>query len=156
LTTGPAWRNHTLTDRVEVRGRGLPTARDAGVQSNTVPTSNFGNGYFSYPAAGNVSSASVTFTMPTFSCTHSGDREWLSPGIWVYDSGGVLSQFSGVQFNCNSGALFQGDVICVDSYAVCDDSLTIAPGDRIVASLSESSTQTYAAVHDLTTGQIAG
>jgi hypothetical protein len=135
--------------------RNATQARAAGVQPNTVPTSNFGNGYFSYPAAGNVSSASVTFTMPTFNCTHSGDSEWLSPGIWVYDSSGVLSQFSGVEFNCNSGALFQGDVICVDSYASCDDSLAIAPGDRIVASLFESSTQTYAAVHDLTTGQLA-
>jgi hypothetical protein len=120
-----------------------------------VPTTSYGNGYFSYPGAGNVASASVTFTAPSFSCAHSDDSEWLSPGIWVFDSSGNLTQFSGAEFNCNSGAIFKGDVICVDSYSACDDSFAINPGDRVVASLYESSTQTVARVRNLTTGQSA-
>jgi hypothetical protein len=115
-------------------------------------STNFGAGYFSYPGTGNVASASVTFKTPTFSCAKTTDDEWLSPGVWIYNSSGVLSQFSGVEFNCNDGATFTGDVICLDSYATCDDSMTVSPGDRVVASLSESSTATIAAVHDLTSG----
>ena len=122
------------------------------VHPNVVLTTTYGNGYFSYPGAGNVVSASVTFTAPAFSCAHPADHEWLSPGIWVFDTDGALSQFSAAEFNCNAGTLFQGDVICVDSYATCDTSLTINPGDRVVASLFESSTQTYAKVRNLTTG----
>lgn len=127
-------------------------ARAAGLHPNTVGTTPYGNGYFSYPGTGDVASASVTFTMPTFTCTHQGDSEWLSPGIWVYDSSGNLTQFSGAEFNCNDGALFMGDVMCVDSYTSCDDSISVSPGDKLVASLYESSTQTYASVHDLTSG----
>lgn len=125
----------------------------AGLQASlAVPSTSYGAGYFSYPGSGDVASASVTFTMPAFSCAHTTDSEWLSPGIWVFDNSGALSQFSGVQFNCNDGALFQGDVMCVDDYAVCDDSLTVQPGDRVVSTLYESSAQTVAAFHDLTSG----
>ncbi len=127
----------------------------AGVRGS-VPVTNYGAGYFSYPGQTNqgVSGASATFVMPSFSCASSSDNEWLLPGIWVYDSNGNLAEQVDVNFNCNAGTKVQTDVICVTD-AACDTSLTIAPGDAVVASLSESATATTGTIRDLTSGATA-
>jgi len=120
-----------------------------------VPSTYFGAGYFSYPGEANgAASASTTFKMPTFSCKSAGDQEWLLPGIWVYDGSSNLTQQVDVNFNCNSGAKTQEDVICITG-ASCDTSLTPAPHDTIRASLAYTSTATIGTIKDVTTGQTA-
>lgn len=126
-----------------------------GAVPNTVPTTNYGAGFFSYPGAANgTASANVTFKMPSISCARPGDSEWLLPGIWVYNSSGNLSQQVDVNFNCNSGTQLLVSVICIQS-ASCDQSLSIAPGDRVQASLAYTSTATVGTIHDLTSGASA-
>lgn len=123
----------------------------AGVQPNTVPTTTYGAGYFTYPGDANgLASVSATYTMPDFSCVHSGDNEWLLPGIWVFSSGTLTEQVD-VNFNCNGGVKLQPDVICITG-ATCDQSLAIAPGDKIVASLSYTPTATVGTIKDVTAG----
>jgi hypothetical protein len=122
----------------------------------SVPVTDYGAGYFSYPGSTSegVSGASATFVMPSISCASSSDSEWLLPGIWVYDGGGNLTEQVDVNFNCNGGGLYEQAVICVTG-ADCDASLTIAPGDAVVASLSESGTATTGSIRDLTSGGTA-
>jgi hypothetical protein len=140
------------TAGAQVHLPGLPT-RPPHV-ATIVPKTNYGAGYFVYPtdASQNVGSASVTFTIPSITCQRQGDNEWLLPGIWVY-SGGNLTQQVDINLNCNNGVLLMQDVICVG--AGCDQSLTVSPGDRIVATLSETPAGTYGQIHNLTTGQLA-
>jgi hypothetical protein len=127
----------------------------SGAMRSAVPSTNYGAGYFSYPGAANgTASANVTFTMPSITCFRPGDAEWLLPGIWVYDSSGNLTQQVDVNFNCNSGSQLREDVICIQG-ASCDQSLSIAPGDRIQASLAYTSSATVGRIHDLTSGASA-
>ena len=114
----------------------------SGAVRNAVPSTNYGAGYFSYPGAANgTASANVTFTMPSITCFRPGDAEWLLPGIWVYDSSGNLTEQVDVNFNCNSGSQLREDVICIQG-ASCDESLSIAPGDRVQASLAYTNSAT--------------
>jgi hypothetical protein len=125
----------------------------AGGRLNAVATTNYGAGYFSYPGAANgVSTVSTSFKMPTFHCHSTTDNEWLLPGIWVYDSSSALTEQVDVNFNCNSGTLFQGAVICVTG-ASCNVSLPVAPRDTIRASLAYTSTATIGTIKDVTSGQ---
>lgn len=119
-------------------------------QGAYVPVTNYGAGYFTYPANANgLASASATFTMPTFSCASSTDNEWLLPGIWVY-SGGALSEQVDVNFNCNSGAKVQSGIVCLNN-AGCDTSLAVNPADKIIASIAYTPTATVATLKDVTT-----
>lgn len=143
-----------LTLAAPASAAGHPTST-AGLHPNAVPALNYGAGYFTYPgSAHGVASASATFTMPSFSCVHAGDHEWLLPGIWVYDGNGNMTQQVDVNFNCNLGAILQQSVICLTG-ASCDTSLAPAPGDTIVASLAYTSTATVGTIKDVTTGQQA-
>ncbi len=132
----------------------LPHA--GGVHPNANPSTYYGAGYFTYPSETvGTASASATFTMPTTTCVHPHDREWLLPGIWVYDSSGNLSEQVDVNFNCNgNNPGYYGDVICI-SGTTCDDSLAVAPGDKIVASLAYTATATVGTIRDITAGTTA-
>jgi hypothetical protein len=143
----------TTTAGAQVHVSELPTPRPH--IATTVPKTPDGAGYFVYPtlAGQNVGSVSTTFTIPSITCQRHDDREWLLPGIWVY-SGGTLTQQVDINLNCNNGTLLMQDVICIAG-ADCDQSLTVSPGDRIIATLSETASGTYGQIHNLTTGQIA-
>lgn len=117
-----------------------------------VPTTNFGAGYFAYPTSGNVGSVSVTFRLPAIHCQSTTDSEWLLPGIWVYDNNGNLSQQVDINLNCNGGAMFLVDVICIAGGSGCDESLAVNPGDLIVATLSEEPSGSYGQIRDITSG----
>lgn len=135
----------------------LPHA--GGVHPNANPTTNFGAGYFVYPGDANgLASVSATYTMPTTTCVHPHDYEWLLPGIWVY-SGGSLTEQVDVNFNCNgNNPGYYGDVICITGSA-CNQSVAVAPGDKIVASLAYTPTHTIGTIRDITagtSGQVVG
>jgi hypothetical protein len=140
------------TAGAQVHVPGLPSAPPP--VATTVPKTPYGAGYFVYPFSPNVGSVSATFTLPSITCQRQGDYEWLLPGIWVYDTSGNLTQQVDINLNCNNGALVMIDVICIAGVA-CDESLTVSPGDRIVATLSETPSGTFGQIHNLTTGQIA-
>ena len=133
------------------RSAGNPTTASGPDYSNSA-----GAGYYRYPSQ--VSSVSVTFTAPAVSCANGNDQEWLSPGIaaWNYNTG-TLNPFVGAEFNCNYGSVnFYADASCLNQYAACEGGkLTMSPGDRIEASLSEGTDQTVGTVKDLTTRQSA-
>lgn len=128
-----------------------------GLQPNTVPTTDQGAGYWLYPTAANgLASVSATFTMPSFSCVHSGDQEWLLPGIWVFSSGTLTEQVD-VNFNCNTGSVLQAGFACLTDG--CGTSLSPAVGDKMIASLAYTPTATVATLKDVTQGtksQFAG
>ncbi len=78
-----------------------------------VPTTNEGAGYWLYPNEVNgLASVSATYTMPSFSCAHPNDSEWLLPGIWAFASGTLTEQVD-VNFNCNSGTKLQQGFVCL-------------------------------------------
>jgi hypothetical protein len=117
-----------------------------------VSTTNYGAGYFAYPMTGSVGSVSATFRAPAIHCKSSSDQEWLLPGIWVY-SGGSLSQQVDLNLNCNNGVLYTQAIICIAGGS-CDSSLTVAAGDLIVATLSETASGSFGQIRDITSGQV--
>ena len=130
----------------------LSGATAAGGHLAAVSSSPEGAGYYSYPGgAEGVSSVSTSFKMPAIHCHNSHDKEWLLPGIWVYDAGGDQTEQVDVNFNCNSGVVLQEAVICITG-ATCDDSLTVAPRDTIRASLAYTPTATIGTIKDVTSG----
>jgi hypothetical protein len=149
MASGAATRPRN-TAGLHTRLSGLSTV--SGRLSAALSTT-YGAGYFSYPGQSNgVSTVSTSFKMPTFHCHSTTDNEWLLPGIWVYDGGGTLTEQVDVNFNCNAGSLYQGDVICI-SGAACDQSLAVAPRDTIRASLAYTPTATIGTIKDVTSGQ---
>jgi hypothetical protein len=135
--------------------RGLTSHIDLstlGGRTPAVPPTTYGAGYFSYPGESNqgVSGASATFVMPSFSCASNQDDEWLLPGIWVYDSGGDMTEQVDVNFNCDGGTLLEESEVGINgSFGT---SISVSPGDTIEASLSESGTATTGTIKDVTTG----
>jgi hypothetical protein len=128
-----------------LQGRIASAAPSAG----KVPTTNYGAGYFTYPAEyDGIASVGATFTVPTISCQKSGDREWLLPGIWVFDASRNLTEQVDVNLNCNQGSLYQQSAICIQGS--CDSSLTVTPGDVIEASLVYTATDTVGTIRDRT------
>jgi hypothetical protein len=130
-----------------------PHAPTAGAQVNlrTIPTSSFGAGYVITPGSPNVSSASAQFTVPTITCNNPNDTKLLLPGIWIYDSGSTLRQQVDLNVYCTGTAITYLGVICIaGSSAGCVTSLTVSPGDRIVATFSESPYHTQGQLYDLT------
>jgi hypothetical protein len=134
---------------------GVPMHRSSGVSPKVTPTTDFGAGYFAYPvdSGQGLASVSATFTVPSITCVHSADHEWLLPGIWVYAAGAITQQVD-VNLNCNLGAQLLQDVICIGG-SPCDQSLTVAPGDKIVTSLAYTATHTIGTVRDITAGTSA-
>jgi hypothetical protein len=128
----------------------LSGATAAGAHLSAVATTNEGAGYYSSPSG--IAGASTSFKMPAITCANAGDKEWLLPGIWVYGSGSLTEQVD-VNFNCNAGVLYQQAIICVGG-AACDTSLTVAPGDKIRASLAYTASATIGTIKDVTSGQI--
>jgi hypothetical protein len=118
--------------------------------AKVVPTTDEGAGYWLYPNEVNgLASVSATFTMPSFSCVHSGDQEWLLPGIWAFASGTLTEQVD-VNFNCNSGSTLQVGYACLTDG--CGTSLSPNVGDRMIASLAYTPTATVATLKDVTQG----
>jgi hypothetical protein len=153
IGTGVASGAATLAKSTAGQHPHMSHASVAGGRLSAVATTNYGAGYFSYPGLANgVAGASTSFKMPAITCANAGDKEWLLPGIWVYGSGSLTEQVD-VNFNCNAGVLLQQAVICVDG-AGCDQSLTVAPGDKIRASLAYTSTATIGTIKDVTSGQV--
>jgi predicted extracellular nuclease len=110
-----------------------------------------GAGYSTAPGATQVgiSGASVTFTVPSFSCASTSDDESLLPGIWVFNTGGALdlSEQINVSLSCTDGVeTAQGIVRTGGANGIMD----VNPGDTIVASLSESWKSTTGTLTDLT------
>ena len=114
-----------------------------------------GAGYVSSPGVSNsgLSGAGVVFTLPSITCISQTDYEYLLPGIWVYDSGGTLTEHVNVNLNCAHGAINEVSAICVQG--TCDSSLAVHPGDTIIASLSEAPTGTVGSLVDATAGGFA-
>jgi hypothetical protein len=115
---------------------------------NTVASTD-GSGYFSNLGAGNLSSVSANFTMPTYSCASSEDQEWLLPGVYVYSEGKVTEQLQ-VNFNCNFGSNLQEAFVCLQGTTNCDGSITPEPGDKMRASLIYTASSTTATITDVT------
>lgn len=129
---------------------GLQATLSNGGRLSAVSTTNLGAGYFVFPSAG-IAGASTSFKMPTIACASASDKEWLLPGIWVYNTSSALSEQVDVNFNCNSGVFTEEAVICI-SGGGCDATLPIAPGDKIRASLAYTSTATIGTIKDVTAG----
>jgi hypothetical protein len=122
----------------------------AGSHLKIVPTTDQGAGYWLYPTTANgLASVSTTFTMPSFSCVHSNDQEWLLPGIWVFASGTLTEQVD-VNFNCNTGTVLREGYACLTDG--CGTALTPAVGDTMIASLAYTPTATVATLKDVTQG----
>ncbi len=109
-----------------------------------------GAGYFVSLAG--VSSISVNFTMPDYSCASPDDNEWLLPGIWAFTTGGSRANSQAdVNFNCDTGfGQLNESVACANTDTNCNVSATALPGDRIRASLVYTPTSTTATVTDVT------
>lgn len=123
----------------------------ANAHQKAVAQTDEGAGYWLYPGEVNgLSSASATFVMPSFSCAHSGDQEWLLPGLWVF-SGGALTEQVDVNFNCNNGSVLQQGFACLTD-GCGSTSIFPDPGDTMIASLAYTSTATVATLKDVTQG----
>jgi hypothetical protein len=128
-----------------------PTA-GAHVRIKAIATSTVGAGDFVTPGSPNVSSASATFTIPTITCNNPSDYKGVFPGIWIYDSTGNLVHQVDVNLYCESGIVHYTGVVCIaGSSQGCVTSLTVSPGDRMVATFSESAFHTQGQLYDLTT-----
>lgn len=138
----------TLAAAAALCAVGLATA---GAAQATTPTSNNGAGYSYTAGTGNVVSMSAQLTVPAFSCSFGHDAEGFYPGIFAFDSTGMASEEINIYLVCLDGQTYTGDTICVNG-AGCSSTLTTAPGDRLVLSLSETPTGTSGEIYDLTTG----
>ncbi len=115
---------------LKVAGTRAPLSpAQAGARPAVVATSALGAGHTVYL---DLASAGVTFTMPSISCASPSDYEWLLPGLWIYDGSGNLVSQVDVNFNCNAGSSYMGDVICIYGGS-CDTSMAVYPGDVIEA-----------------------
>ena len=120
-----------------------------GVHVSAVPdvasSSTYLAGYQDTPTGG-LASASVTFTVPKYTCTPAEEASGAFEASGVYTDTQKTLALVGAQ--CGSGGpsyeyFFQAGS---SDFGV----LGAAPGDVIVASLFQSSTFTYAKIHDLT------
>ena len=136
-----------------------PTARGhvhvrASKLAGTATASSIGAGYWVVPGTPNVSSASAQFTVPRITCSKPHDAEGVFPGIYVYDGSNNLVQQIDVNLFCSDGVIHMVDVVCIaGSQEGCETNLTISPGDRIIATFSESPYHTQGQIYDLTTNQ---
>ena len=124
--------------------------------AGSLTKSNVGAGWYAVPGEPNVSEASAQFVIPTVTCNVAHGAEAFYPGIWVYDTSGTLTQQVDINIICIDGVVTtMQDVICIlGSTAGCAQNLNVSPGDRIVATFSESAWHTQGQIEDLTTGLI--
>jgi hypothetical protein len=110
-------------------------------------TSNGVAGYSVEPSGG-LASASVTFTVPTISCTRSDDTTgaYQEDGVYTLD----LSIYALVQTLCSSTGPTDQYVFATSAGAFTEPGA--AAGDIVVASLFQSGSATWAEIHDLTNG----
>jgi len=116
------------------------------------PKSMFGAGFQVITGGGGVSSASAQFTVPDISCHALHDVEAIYPGVWVLDGVGTVKQEVDINAYCVDNVAHVSDAICiVGGTPGCVSNLSVSPGDRIIASFSESAVATQGEIYDLTT-----
>lgn len=110
-------------------------------------------GYFGTPALG-TASVSASFTAPSFSCGSTHDTENLAFGPFVYDTSMTVQASADIQPVCENGTTYY----FLSAFTVGGgDNLayTVKPGDRIIASISESpSGTTTATITDVNTATV--
>jgi hypothetical protein len=131
---------------------GAPAASAHGIPASftTVRTA-AGAGYLSTVAAGLVS-ASATFVVPAVSCASDTDYESVELGVFGIDGDGNHTSYAAVAIRC--------DFATVPSYTGYTSTefgtggSPIAPGDKIVVSLTETPTETRATLRNITQGDV--
>ncbi len=121
-------------------------AKPSGIEAAS--SSTYVAGYLATPNGG-LASASVTFTVPTISCTAAdkGEDATLEPGVFT----DTLSAIAVVDAYCTSSGPAYNYLLATDSGSYFPTGA--APGHVVVASLFESATSTWAEIHDLTNGE---
>ncbi len=103
-------------------------------------------GYQATPNGG-LASASVTFTVPTISCTATDEADGAEVDSGVYSNFDVLALVAA--YCTSSGAKY---VYALQTRSGYFNPAGAAPGHVVVASLFQSDTSTWAEIHDLTNG----
>ncbi len=111
-------------------------------------SSTFLAGYQASPNGG-LASASVTFTVPTISCTATDKDDGAAEATGVYTD--TFDAAAEVEAFCGSSGPNYEYVLATDSGGFFPPG--VAAGDVVVASLFESGTSTWAEIHDLTNGE---
>lgn len=105
-------------------------------------------GYQATPTGG-LASASVTFTVPTVSCTATDKADRAIEWTGVYTN--TLETQAFVDGFCESSGPIYSYVLATEAGSFVQPGA--AAGDVVVASLFQSGTSTWAQIHDLTNGQ---
>jgi hypothetical protein len=124
-----------------------PTAVHTSASADAASSSTYLAGYQSAPSGG-LASASVTFTVPAYKCTPAEKSAGAFEANGVYTDSFATFAFVGAQ--CGSGGPTYAYYFEVGSSDFAE--FGAAPGDVIVTSLSQSSSATWAKIHDLTNG----
>jgi hypothetical protein len=124
------------------------TQAHAAASPDAAGSSTYLAGYRDAPAGG-LASASVTFTVPTYTCTPAEERFGSLEANGVYTDS--LSAFAFVGAACSGSGVSYDYFFDVGSANFGESGA--AAGDVIVASLFESSSSTFVKIHDLTNGE---
>jgi hypothetical protein len=140
VTLGPAWTAGAAGNAPGSQMRS--TIEDAS-------SSSYLAGYQATPTGG-LASASVTFAVPTISCTatDTADNAAFNTGVFT-DSSDALAV---IVASCASSGPTYSYFLATDSGQE-DPVGGVAPGDVVVTSLFESATSTWTEIHNLTNGQ---
>ena len=111
-------------------------------------SSSYFAGYQATPNGG-LASASVTFTVPTISCTATDKSDGAAEWTGVYTD--TLETQAFVVGYCSSSGPIYSYVFATLARSFVQSGA--APGDVVVASLFQSDTSTWAEIHDLTNGE---
>src|SRR5581483_1848950 len=101
-------------------------------------------------ASARLVSASLSFTVPSFSCASGSDHEWLLPGIWILDGSGNLVSQVDFNFNCNSGVKLLEEVICLSGGSCEFGSINPNVGDKLEVTYVQTDTFSLGEVFDHT------
>ncbi len=139
---------HDSSRRVGPRIEKPLTQAHAAASPDAAGSSTYLAGYRDAPAGG-LASASVTFTVPTYTCTPAEERFGSLEANGVYTDS--LSAFAFVGAACSGSGVSYDYFFDVGSANFGESGA--AAGDVIVASLFESSSSTFVKIHDLTNGE---
>jgi hypothetical protein len=116
--------------------------------TNAAGATNYAAGYAVQPSAG-LAGASVTFTVPTISCTATDDSDgaWQADGVYTI-KGSSLDTLALVQTFCNSSGPKYQYLLQTSAGTIVEPGA--APGDTVVASIFQTGSATWAKIHDLT------
>jgi hypothetical protein len=127
-----------------------PAPRNHVVVPDAIEPTTYLAGYDVMPTRG-LASASVTFTVPAATCTAADQADLADVFEGVSTTGTVTQQLTaGVRTMCSpSGMTLDADVATPAGNA---SKSGVSPGDTIVASMFQTSFNSWAEVHDLTNG----